>query len=224
MKILFGIIRYFIAKIPFVRHYSTKGHQVFWLRENREVYWENYAKTWKHPHRNIISKILSFFPWFSLIEIGCGSAPNLINIIQHFPGKQLGGIDINPVALQVANKQLQGALFKVGSGDDMLMSDKSSDVLLYDMFLIYVGPFKIKKYLEEAKRIARNYIVLCEFHNESLWNRLQLRIFSGKHAYNYKKLLGKMGFYDIILYKMPILEKDNDQKFRYIITARVPKK
>ena len=171
--------------------------------------------------------MLRNFSWLSLIEVGCGSGANLVNIVKHFPGRQLGGVDVNPDAIQLAQDTLKNALLKVGSGDDIMLSDNSTDVVLSDMCLIYVGPRKIKKYLEEMKRIARNYIVLCEFHSTSWWNRLALKINLGYNAYNYDKLLEKLGFYDIQMYKLK--EEDwpdgNPQKtFAYIIMARVPKR
>ena len=204
---------------------STNHHKKYW--QERKIDWkQSYTSTWNHPHRFIISKVLKTFKWLSLIEIGCGSGANLINIIKAFPGRQVGGVDVNPDAIEEATKYLNGAYLKVNSGDNVMMSDDSTDVVLTDMCLIYVGPRKIKKYLEEMKRIGRHHIILCEFHSDSWWNRMALRFNSGYYAYNYDKLLRKEGFYDII--KLKLREEDwpggDPQKtFGYIIHARIIK-
>lgn len=204
---------------------STNYHRNYW--KNRQIDWKQaYTSTWNHPHRYLISKVLTTFQWLSLIEIGCGSGANLINIVRAFPGRQVGGVDINPDAIEEAGKSFGGGFFKVCSGDDVMMSDDSTDVVLSDMALIYVGPRKIKDYLKEMKRIGRHHIVLCEFHSSSWWQRMKLRFSSGYYAYDYNKLLRKLGFYDIIIYKLT--EEDwpggNPQKdYGYIIKARIIK-
>lgn len=203
---------------------TTKQWSSWWAK--REIDWQkSYTDTWNHPHRFLISDVLKRFNWISLVEIGCGSGPNLVNILKTIPGKEVGGIDINPDAIEAAKKTFNGGMFKVSSGDDIMLSDDSTDVVLSDMFLIYVDPLSIDRYIKEMRRIARNYIVLCEFHSTSLFARLKLWLTSGYFAHNYKKLLEKHDFYDVFMYK--ITEQDwpggNPQKtFAYIILAKVP--
>lgn len=206
----------------FDRPYTTKQNETYWSK--REGGWKEYLETWRHPHRYFISHILKQINWFSLVELGCGSGANLRNIVEVLPNRNLGGIDINPKAIELAEKTFKGGFFRVGSAEDVFMSDKSTDLVLTDMLLIYVAPFKIKKYLREIKRIARNHVVLCEFHHKSWWQRLKLRVFSGRHAYDYEKLLTKLGFWDVQAIKIPQFEEDNEQEFRYLIVARVPKR
>jgi len=186
----------------------------------------SYLDTWTHPHRKVIIAALRSFGWVSLLEVGCGGGANLAAILKAFTGKQVGGIDVNEDAIELARKTFNGGVFKVNSADDIMMSDGSVDVVLSDMTMIYVGPTKIMEYLEEMKRVTRGYIVLCEFHSRSWWNRLALKINTGYNAHNYRKLLTKLGFYDIMEYKLR--EEDwpggNPQKtFAYIIIAKVSK-
>lgn len=211
--------------IPFWRHRTTKQHKKFW--EQRQINWQtDYLDTWKHPHRTLISQILATMPWISLIEIGCGPGANLKNILStnKKPFIQIGGVDINPDAIALANKTFTNGMFKVSSGDDMMLSDKSCDVILSDMTLIYVG--QIDKYLNEIKRVTRNYVVLCEFHSKSWWKRWGLWLRTGYHAYDYAKLLEKHSFYDIGWYKIPdqMWPDAQNNDFRYIFVARVPKR
>src|SRR3990167_8142383 len=129
---------------------STNHHKKYW--RYRKINWKNsYSSTWNHPHRALISAVLKGFNWLSLIEVGCGSGANLINIVKVFPGRQVGGVDVNPDAIAEAQKSFNGGFFKVCSGDDIMMSDDSTDAVLSDMCLIYVGPGQIEKYLNEIK-------------------------------------------------------------------------
>lgn len=209
-----------------MRLFKTTNKWKDWW-QTRKIDWKKeYQTTVDHPHRQVIVDALKSFYWVSLMEIGCGGGANLIKILKTFKGRQVGGIDINPEAIELCNKTFGGGMFKVNSADDIFMSDKSTDVLLSDMTLIYSGRFKIDKYIKEIKRITRSYIVLCEFHSDNWWNRLALKLNSGYNAYDYKKLLKKHGFYDIFLHKLK--QEDwpggNPQKtFGYIIVAKIPK-
>lgn len=209
-----------LKKIPFYRRYSTKQNAKYWA--NRSYGWEEYFKTLNHPHRDFITEVLKKFNWISLFEIGCGSGPNLANIARNIGGRQLGGVDINKEAIEICKRNFVGGQFRVGSGDNIMMSDQSTDVVLTDMFLIYVDPTKIDTYLKEIRRITRKIVVLCEYHHTSWWKRQKLRVFSGRHSYNYKKKLEKLGFYDISVIKMPIFEDDNEQSYRHCVVARCP--
>lgn len=215
-----------LKKLPFWRNYTTDQWARWW--ENRKIDWKaHYFDTWSHPHRFMLSALLKQFPWMSLLEVGCGGGANLANIIRHFPGRQLGGVDINPDAIALAGQMFDGAFLKVCPADDVMMSDSSTDVVLTDMTLIYFGPRRVREALAEAKRIARNHIVLCEFHCESPLERLKLWLTSGYHAHNYRTLLPKMGFYDVMLIKVPPEAWPGDdpkQKFRYILLAKVPRR
>lgn len=205
---------------------STKKWSKWWRL--REIDWNQaYLQTWNHPHRYLISSVLKTFNWISLIEIGCGAGANLVNIVKNFPNKQLGGIDVNKDAITLAKETLKGALLKVGSGDDIMMSDKATDVVLTDMLLIYVSPSRIDSYIKEIKRLCRSHIVLCEFHEPSFYGRIKLRAKEGYFAHDYRKLLEKHGFYDIEIMKLPKEawpESDLQQKQAFIIKAKAPKR
>lgn len=204
---------------------TTANNLEYW--KNRKIDWKAHYGNWNHPHRYVITGILKIFDWISLMELGVGAGANLFNITKGIPGRQLGGIDISQDAIDFCNKHFINGQFRVGSGDDILMSEKSTDVMLTDMCLIYVNPKDIKKYLSEIKRVARNYVVFCELHSSSLWNRLAVKINEGYNVYNYDKLLKKMGFYDIIKYKLrkeDWPESDLQQKFGYIFLAKVPRR
>lgn len=204
---------------------STSKHSNFW--KNRKINWaEAYLDTWNHPHRGLVTFMLRSIPFFSLWEVGCGPGPNLLRIIKDLPGKQLGGSDVSEDAILLARETFPNGLFHVEPGNNMMMSDKSVDVVLTDMALIYVDPLQIDSYIKEIKRIAREYVLIVEFHSPNLWKRWKARL-GGYHVYDYRKLLEKHGFYDILVQHIP--EEywpgtDNNTEFRSIILAKVPKR
>ncbi len=206
---------------------TTKTWSNYWKR--RQISWnEHYFQTYLHPHRNLILEALSTFNWLSLMEIGVGGGANLLRIIKHFKNKQVGGIDINPDAIKFCEETFNNGIFKVNSADDIMMSNNSTDVVLSDDTLIYVSPRDIGKYLNEIKRITRNHILLCEFHSESWWRRLAVRLKTGYYVYDWPKLLDKYGFYDIQMYKLkeedwPECKGTIQEGLRHIILAKVIK-
>ncbi len=205
--------------------YETETHKQYW--KNRQIDWRQHYMNPEHPHRRMLLWSLGSFPWFSLMEVGCGAGANLVNIVQNFPNRQVGGIDINADAIKVVGELLTGAYLKVGSVEDIMMSDKATDVVLSDMCLIYIDPHKIDGVIKEIQRIARTHVVFCEFHHESWFKRLAFRWKTGYNAYNYTNLLTKHGFYDVRLFKIPpdMWPGGEPQKtFGYIIIATVPKR
>jgi ubiquinone/menaquinone biosynthesis C-methylase UbiE len=209
---------------------TTKNHTDYWA--NRKINWvDHYAKTWDHPHRQFMIDKLKTMRWVSVIEVGCACGPNLMRIVSQFPRADVGGVDINADAINTAREwfdqifkgTLRRSWFKVNSGDDIMISDDSTDIILTDMTLIYVGPRKIKKYLAEMKRVTRNHIMLMEFHSRNPLKRLWLKLKSGYNSYDYRKLLEEQGFYNIQVDKLPpeLWDNHNPQKdFAYLITAQ----
>ena len=215
-----------LKRLPFFRNYTSTQWEYWW--RNRKINWqEAYLSTWSHPHRQMIVSLLKRFPWFSLLEVGSGPGANLAAIVHAIPGRQVGGVDINPEAIQLGQKTFHGAFFKVCPAHDIMMSDNSCDVILTDMTLIYYGPRRVHEVIKEIRRVARTHVVLCEFHSENWFSRLSLRLRTGYHAHNYRKLLTKYGFYDIMIIKVPPEAwpgSDAQQRFRYILLAKVQKR
>lgn len=205
----------FLGLNHFVRCWTTKQHQNWW--KNRKVDWmKEYVSTWNHPHRQFISEILTQLPWQSIYEMGCGPGPNLVQIIKKFPQNMVGGSDINADAIKVAKSILQGAPLDVCPHDNIMASDKFTDLVLTDRTLMYVSFFKIKKVIKEMKRVCRTGVIIVEYHTDSWWEKVLLFLSSGMYAHNYGKLLRKEGFYDMVKVNMPIL-KDSDRAQRKLL-------
>lgn len=201
----------------------TNKHIKYW--QNRKAdYSQIHLSSWDHPHRKLLVWMIRSIPFLSLWEVGVGGGANVMQIVKSLPGKQVGGSDVSEAAIELCRKTFQHGLFHVERGNNMMMSDKSVDVVLSDMTLIYVDPLQIDSYLKEFKRIGRKYLVLCEFHSTSWWKR-QIARLGGYHVYNYQKRLEKLGYYDVICQHIP--EEywpgtDKNTEFRTIITAQIP--
>lgn len=220
-----------------VNRWTTKQHKDYWT--NRKIDWDaHYTATWNHPHRQVIVDKLKQWKWISILEVGCASAPNLIKIWGAFPRADVAGIDINPDAVKTAQDIFDGLTrdwfkefkqyrnrpwFKVNSGDNIIISDDATDIIMSDRTLIYVGRRDVKRYLSEMYRVTRNRIVLVEFHNKSWWKRLVCKLKTGYNAYNYKQLLEEVGFHNVEVEKLPAGlwgENDRHEEMNYLITAQ----
>lgn len=201
---------------------STKRWVTWW--QKRKIDWGKEYMNPNHAHRHYLIETLKRLSWYSLIEVGCGAGANLVRIAKMIPGKQVGGVDINPDAIAFAQTMFKNALFKVNPADNIILSDKSTDVIMSDMFMIYVTPGQMPRYLKEFGRLARNYVVFVELHSKSWWERFVIKWKEGYNVYNWPRLLEKHGFFDISMFKIPPEawpESDLQQKYGHIIVARV---
>src|SRR3990167_2224241 len=214
-----------LKNLFFWRNYSTHQHSEWWKR--RTINFENEIKTFNHPHRLLICNFLRMMNWNTLLEVGFGGGANLALIAQVFKGRKLCGTEINKEALAFVKTKFKGLDARECPITDIFMSDKGVEVTLTDMVLIYVGPSNIMKALGELKRVTTDYVLLCEFHHKNWFKRQWLRIRTGYQSYNYKKLLQKLDFYDIITHKLSLKDwpdAKNNHDFRTIILAKVPKR
>jgi ubiquinone/menaquinone biosynthesis C-methylase UbiE len=221
-----------------MRH-TTKQHKDYWT--DRKIDWDaHYTVTYDHPHRQAIIDKLKQWKWISILEVGCASGPNLINIFRHFPHADVAGVDVNADAIDTARKQFVGLTddwnkyygnvrvrqlpwFKVNSADNIMISDGACDIVMSDMTLIYVGRKDIKKYLMELRRVTRGRIMLMEFHHKNWLKRLVTKWKTGYNVHDYKKLLTEVGFHDIQVEKVtpePWKEHEPHKSTAYLVTAR----
>ncbi len=130
-------------------------------------YWDSRA----HSHRRfLLEKVSAFYPFGSILEIGCNCGPNLSVIVKKFPDIAIAGIDINPRAIAkgkelFAAEGITNARLYVGRADRLdQFPDKSVDITLTDAVLIYVGPDLIRQVIGEMLRVTRRAIILVERH------------------------------------------------------------
>jgi ubiquinone/menaquinone biosynthesis C-methylase UbiE len=129
-------------------------------------YWDSR----NHTHRSFLIERISELSPSSILEIGCNCGPNLYILAKKFPDAEIRGIDINSMAVQKGNEWftqegISNVKLLVGKADDLRQfQDKSFDVVFTDAVLIYIGPDKIKKVVEEMLRVARKALILLEWH------------------------------------------------------------
>lgn len=168
------------------RKKNDKEHD--WLDDS--VNWiYGYAQSVDHPHRTLILDALKEMKFGSLLEVGCNSGPNLMNIQRDFPVAKLAGFDLNAEAIKVAKKVLKNKVsLGVGTVRYIPWQDKTFDVVLCDAVLMYVQPKDVAQVMAELERVARKAIIIVDrFATEDsvcghVWGR------------NYTKLLKDMGY------------------------------
>jgi S-adenosylmethionine-diacylgycerolhomoserine-N-methlytransferase len=85
-------------------------------RYQRYIY--NFTRKYYLFGRDRLIGRLALAPGDSLVEIGCGTARNLIAIARRYPGVRLYGVDASSEMLRTAAKAISGA----GLGDRILLS------------------------------------------------------------------------------------------------------
>ncbi len=146
-----------------------------WIWRSRHLYrhaWaQGYLGTVGHPHRNqIVEAVSSFSPVDSVLEVGCASGANLVNLRERLPGIQLIGIDINRHAIDTAKRHFAARRDKnirllAGRADRLTdIPNDSVDVVLIDAVTMFIAPDRIHDVVAELVRVARQGLVLNEYH------------------------------------------------------------
>jgi hypothetical protein len=164
---------------------GTKAHEKWWARRHlskgtdwsiiphadRDDWVTGYWDSREHSHRVfLLERIAEYFPFSSLLEVGCNCGPNLYLLARKFPYVNFNGVDINPVAIEKGNElfaaeDVTSVELSVAQADNLAQfPDKSFDILLTDSLLMYIGPDKIMRAITEMIRVTRRALVLLERH------------------------------------------------------------
>lgn len=191
---------YFVARLLETRMLGTKMQEWRWRMKTfggdaslSDVHYTS------HPHRAMLLATLdAWMPLDSILEIGCGRGDNLYLLGIQYPSVVLHGIDINARAVRAARQWLKQSGIKKsilteGRADDLSrFSDKSIDIVFSDAVLLYVGPDKIKKALNEMTRIAKKAVILNEWHSDILPEPDPSRYLDAHWVHNYRALLAQI--------------------------------
>ena len=160
--------------------------EIYWKYRSCKGDWNNgsYWESVNHSHRKFLLKTIDKNK--SLLEVGCNSGPNL-RLLKDF--NRCVGIDINKKAIEEGKKR--GLDIRYGKADKLDFDNKSFDYVLFDAILMYVGPDKIDKSIKEAIRVAREGIIIIDFHKEGFSSEGQIEL--GHWVRDYKKLFNKYG-------------------------------
>lgn len=125
-----------------------------------------------HSHRPfLIERIAGHAPIQSILEVGSNCGPNLYLLAKKFPKARIVGIDINPVAVKRGNELFaQEGITNVrileGRADQLRdFQDRGFDVVFTDAVLMYIGPDKIRRVVEDMLRISCKALLLLEWNS-----------------------------------------------------------
>jgi phospholipid N-methyltransferase len=242
---LYSIGRHLYWKLRKVRDslLGTVSHEKYWT--NRHLYggsdWDtvpssngfinDYWNSKEHTHRPLLLQAISkFSPSSSILEIGCNCGPNLYLLAREYPNARIEGIDINTVAVETGNKLfkqegIKNVKMQFGKADELSQfKNNEFDIVFTDAVLIYIGPDKIKKVMNEIIRITQKALILIEWHYE-----LPQNDYSGLGVYyygcwirNYVNLLKQFpSVRNVHVTKIPVKswESKNWRDMGYIIEA-----
>ncbi|NLB52451.1 MAG: methyltransferase domain-containing protein [Syntrophomonadaceae bacterium] len=118
-----------------------------------------YDQSWdgkycRQMYASVFEKIRSSYPFFSLLDVGCGSGTLLAMIKKEFPDIQAAGIDLSEKMIAQA-KMLLGSdiLLQAGDVDQMPWPDNTFDLLVCNAsFHHYPDP---QRSLQEMQRVLK---------------------------------------------------------------------
>jgi len=178
----------------------------YWLPRFNSYPWMEMEENWEErneddfnidiPHRKLLLDKIKELKPESILEVGCGAGSNLALIQKEFPNVKIAGLDINRFAIANAVKHLGNIQLVVGDAGNLPFEDKSFDMVITDVTLIYIPPEKIEKVKSELLRVAKRSILMVEFHREDFdklgriafrhWTRDYKKLFEGYKVETYK--------------------------------------
>lgn len=101
-----------------------------------------------------------------IIDIGCG---NVSHFYDPRYAKRRVGIDTSPEMIQSANKLYPDSVHQVASATHLPFPDKSFDIALIQFVLHHIAEEKWSRVLHEAKRVARDSIIIFDHVKHDRW-------------------------------------------------------
>jgi SAM-dependent methyltransferase len=144
------------------------------IHDRKKGWAEKYLASWDAPHRRFLVPLLKSDLHGPLLELGCGSAPNLVALTESMdpPFPRLHGIDINPEAVRVASAHastkgwrhltvVQGTLPEALRPEP----DQAWDTTLAVALFQHLAPETFEESLRETARVTRRRIVVMDLHS-----------------------------------------------------------
>ncbi|SFV87485.1 hypothetical protein MNB_SUP05-SYMBIONT-5-102 [hydrothermal vent metagenome] len=145
-------------------------------------------------HMQVTQSVSSFQGVASILDVGCGVGGNLIKLREFLPKAKLTGVDINATAIAstkeyfATNNDKNVVLKSMDLTKLKDFNDDEFDVVFTDAVLMFIAPSDIDNVIQDFIRIARQGIVLHEYHQ----NSLKTDYFDGgRWVYDYVQLFEK---------------------------------
>lgn len=102
-----------------------------------------------------------------VLDVGCGMAHLLYELLKVVPGLQVYGIDISEYALSHAKEEVRDRL-QYGQAQDIPFDDDEFDLVISLTTLHNLKVFDLKKAIHEIERVSKgkSYIVVESFRND----------------------------------------------------------
>jgi len=102
-----------------------------------------------------------------VLDVGCGKAHLLYELMQVVPGIEVVGLDISEYAITHTIKEIQPFLLK-GEAQNLAFEDHSFDLVLSLNALHNLKVYDLKKAVQDIERISKgkSYIVVESFRND----------------------------------------------------------
>jgi len=125
-----------------------------------------YDGRWQSVARDI-AKHYHLKAGMKVLDVGCGKAFLLYDLMQAVPGLQCHGLDISPYALARAPKEIRPFL-KKGKAQKLPYKNNSFDLVISITTLHNLYVYDLKKAVQEISRVSKKnaYIVVESYRNE----------------------------------------------------------
>lgn len=143
---------------------TTQDAQTWWARRAVTAdIMDRYAASETRPYRaRVLGALREIGPWGSLFEIGCGLGSMLSLIQDAHPAARLTGCDLNDAMVTHAKRRWPGVAHGPFPEITRACPPRCVDVVLSCYALAYLDPHSIRAALEEAHRLCRRGLVICE--------------------------------------------------------------
>ena len=111
-------------------------------------------------HRELlIETVERYFPFESILDVGCATGPDLALIEMVMPTTRRMGFDLDPKNINEAKNKINAELRQGDLREELKeIPDKSFDVVFSNGVIMYTSP----KYAKEMLRIAKKGVILSE--------------------------------------------------------------
>lgn len=120
--------------------------------------------------RTVAEKIADYYQLKSgqkVLDVGCGMAHLLYELMQIVPGLQVTGIDISQYALEHAKEEVKDKLY-YGKAQEIPFEDNAFDLVISLATLHNLKIYDLKKAVYEIGRVSKgkSYIMVESFRND----------------------------------------------------------
>ena len=144
----------------------------------------SYDGRWQKPAKSLI-KHYNLKPGDRVLDVGCGKAFLLYDLMKGLPGLEVAGIDTSSYAIEHAPEEVKPYL-QVGNATELPFDDSSFDLIISINTLHNLHCYDLEKALQEVERVSRRdkYIVVESYRNEEEKVNMMYWVLTGECFYS----------------------------------------